>query len=349
MTTATSAPTAAQERAPGPSAKVQQTSLYAIEVALVATGLVLGLVVGADTLGLPTIWDSLVSPDGSHTSLIVRSVRLPRALLAMIVGGALAAAGAIMQGMTRNPLASPTIFGINAGAALAVVGGLAVSATLGTTTLVWLAFGGAAAAGGIVVLMAAVTRGGLTPFRLTIAGAAIAALLISVTQGLLVMSEQTLDQAKRWLVGSLANRALSELVTILPFVLLGVALAVAVARSLTTLSLGEDLSKALGVRTKLVKSGSAAAVVLLAGSAVAVAGPITFVGLAVPHITRYWVGLDYRRLIPHTVLQGAALVLLADALSRWVIRPQELPVGVVTAIVGGPIFVRLARRGMKQI
>lgn len=348
MTTTTAAPAAPQTTA-GPPGRLPQTTMYVIEFGLVAVGLVLCMVVGVDMLGLGTVWDSLWASDGSHTSLIVRSVRLPRALLAMTVGGGLAAAGALMQGMTRNPLASPTIFGINAGAALAVVAGLAVSASLSTSALVWLAFGGAAAAGSIVVLMAAVTRGGLTPFRLTIAGAAIAALLISVTQGLLVMSEQTLDQAKRWLVGSLSNRAMDELLSVLPFVVVGVVLAAAVARSLTTLSLGEDLSKALGVRTRLVKSGSAAAVVLLAGSAVAVAGPITFVGLAVPHITRYWVGLDYRRLIPHTILQGAALVLLADALARFAIRPQELPVGVVTAIVGGPIFVRLARQGMKQI
>jgi len=254
-----------------------------------------------------------------------------------------------MQGITRNPLASPAIFGINAGAALFVVAGITLWGVLSTGSLIWLAFAGGTVAGGVVFVLSSATAGASSPFRLTIAGAAMAALLTSVTQGLLVVNEQTLDAAKRWLVGSLEGRSFAHLFAIAPFVIVALILAIWAARSLTTLSLGEDVSKALGVRTALTKATSSVAVILLAGSAVAVAGPVSFVGLAVPHITRYFVGGDYRRVIPHTILQGGALVLMADALARWVIRPQDLPVGVVTALIGGPIFVHLARKGMKQV
>lgn len=226
---------------------------------------------------------------------------------------------------------------------------LIITGGVGISTSLWLGFAGAAIAGAVVYLMASLGPGGLTPFRLTVAGAAMSALFYSGTQGILVIDETTLDQAKRWLAGSLQGRSMDQAVTVLPFVLVGFALALGLTRSLTSLTLGDDMARSLGVRVGRIKGLAAVAVVLLAGSAVALAGPVAFVGLAIPHIVRYLVGTDYRRVIPHALLLGAALLVLADVVARMVIRPDELAVGVVTAIIGTPVFIHFARRNIKGV
>lgn len=314
-----------------------------VGLGLLGLSLLASILFGAADIGPATVWAALVAFDDSTDHLIIRTLRLPRALVAAAVGAALAVAGAIMQGLTRNPMADPGLLGIEAGAALAVV--LAVH-LLGVGSLAgyaWFAFAGAALAAAAVYALGAAGRGGPTPLKLTIAGAALAALVSSLTTAVLILDQQTLEQVRFWLAGSVAGRDLDLLRQAAPYLAVGLLLALALGRQITTLSLGDDLARGLGQRTGWVKTLSALAVVLLAGGSVAVAGPIGFVGLVIPHVVRFLVGVDYRWILPYAALLGATFLVLADVLARLVLRPQELPVGVMTALVGGPFFVALVR------
>lgn len=323
-------------------------------------GLVLGLLLllvcsvasialGAVALPLPTIYTAFTAFDGSSEHLIVRTVRLPRTLAGVTVGGALAVAGSIMQGLTHNPLAAPDILGIDAGAALAVV--VAINFFNGGSLSVYAgsAFLGAGIAALIVYLLGSLGRSGLTPLKLTVAGAALTAFLSSLTTGILVINQRTLDEIRFWLAGSVAGRDLNLLVQVLPYIAVGLLLALILSKQLTTLALGEDVAKGLGQQTAWVKVAATVSIVLLSGSSVAVAGPIGFIGLVVPHVVRFLVGVDYRWILPYAALAGAILLLLADIAARLIIQPQEIPVGIMTALVGAPMFIYLARRRVKQV
>lgn len=313
-------------------------------------GLLLGCLLGSILLGAAdiapgTVWQAVFQFDGSTEHLIIRTVRLPRAVLAVVVGAALAVAGAITQGLTRNPLAAPDILGINVGAALAMV--LAVF-WRGSGSYVGFAFAGAAIAAFTVYWLGSLGRSGLTPLKLVIAGAALSYLLSSLTTGVLILSQRTLDEIRFWLAGSLAGQDMATTLPVLPYIAVGLAASLALGRQLTLMSLGEDVAQGLGLQTVWVKVGSAIAVVLLAGSAVALAGPIGFVGLVVPHVVRFAVGVDYRWILPYAMITGGILLSVADTAARLVIRPQELPVGIMTAIVGAPFFIYLARSKIKR-
>lgn len=286
--------------------------------------------------------------ESSEEDLIVRTLRVPRALIAALVGASLAVAGAIMQGLTRNPLADPAILGIEAGAALAVVGAVFFLGASSLTTYALFAFAGAGLSAGLVYGLGSLGRGGMTPMRLTVAGAALAALLSSLTTAMLLLNQRTLEEIRFWLAGSVAGRDLNLLVQVLPYIGVGLLLALGLSRQITTLTLGDDVATGLGQRTAWVKVLAAVAVVLLAGSAVAIAGPIGFVGLVVPHVVRFFVGVDYRWILPYSILVGAVLLVSADIAARLVLRPQEVPVGVMTALVGAPFFVYLARWRVKR-
>jgi iron complex transport system permease protein len=247
-----------------------------------------------------------------------------------------------MQGLTRNPLASPGILGINAGAALAVVLTVFLLKTPTLTMYAWAAFFGAGLAAGLVYALSGLTRNGATPLTLTVAGAALSAVLSSLTTVVLVVNQRTLDEIRFWLAGSVGGRELGLYLQALPYLAVGLGIALLLGRQLTTLSLGEDVARGLGQRTRLVQVVAGLSVVLLAGGSVAVAGPIGFVGLVVPHVARLLVGTDYRWLLPYAAIGGGVLLLLADVAARVVILPQELPVGVMTALVGGPVFIYLA-------
>ncbi|MEA5451753.1 iron ABC transporter permease [Leptolyngbya sp. CCNP1308] len=308
--------------------------------------LLVSILLGAADIAPGTVWQSIVQFDGSTEHLIIRTVRLPRAILAVVVGAALAVAGAITQGLTRNPLAAPDILGINVGAALAMV--LAVFWRGSGGSYVGFAFGGAAIAAVTVYWLGSMGRSGLTPLKLVIAGAALSYLLSSLTTGILILSQRTLDEIRFWLAGSLAGQDIATMLPVLPYIAVGLAASLALGRQLTLMSLGEDVAQGLGLQTAWVKVGSAIAVVLLAGSAVALAGPIGFVGLVVPHIVRFAVGVDYRWILPYSMVAGAILLSVADTAARLVIRPQELPVGIMTALVGAPFFIYLARSKIKR-
>ncbi|WP_363326140.1 iron chelate uptake ABC transporter family permease subunit [uncultured Pseudokineococcus sp.] len=312
--------------------------------ALVAAAL-LSLAVGSRGISPGVVVEALLAPDRSSTDhLVVLDLRLPRTVVGLVAGTALGLAGAVMQGLTRNPLADPGLLGVNAGAATAVV--LAIS-VLGVTSpggYVWFALAGAAAAAVVVHLVAATGREGATPVKLTLAGAAVSALLLSLTTGVLVTDSATFDQFRFWQVGSLVGRDLSAVAAVLPVVAAGVLLALLLAPALDALQLGDDVARGLGQRTGAVRALGALAAVLLCGGATALAGPIAFVGLAVPHLVRALTGPAHRWLLPLSALVAPTLLLLADVLGRVVARPGEVQVGVVAALLGAPVLVALVRR-----
>lgn len=290
-------------------------------------------------------WDAFQNNNGSNEHLVIETVRLPRALIAAAVGSSLAIAGALMQTLTKNPLASPSIFGINAGAGFAVVIAVSLFQISHLQAFAWISFLGAAVAAISVYFIGSLGREGLTPMKLTLAGAAIAAMFSSFTQGFLVLSEVALEQVLFWLAGSIQGRKLEILVSVIPYLVVGWLGALLLASKLNVLSMGEDVAKGLGIRTGLLKIGIGIIVILLAGGSVAVAGPVGFIGIVIPHITRSIVGIDHKWVIPYSAFLGAILLLLADILARYVIMPEEVPVGVMTAIIGTPFFIYIARRG----
>ena len=310
--------------------------------------LVASVAYGAADISLNTIFAALTNFDGSANHLIIRTVRLPRSLVAILVGSALAVAGAIMQGLTRNPLADPAILGLEAGASLAVVAAIFLFGSSSLSNYVGFALIGAGVTAVAVYWLGSLGRGGLTPLNLTIVGTALTALFYSLTTGILIVSQQTLDEIRFWLAGSIAGRDFNMLIQVLPYILVGLVMAFALGRQITILNLSEDVAKGLGQSTAWVKAIAAVSVVLLAGSAVAIAGPIWFVGLVVPHIVRLVISVDYRWILPYTAIVGAILLLLADISGRVLLAPQELPVGIMTAIVGAPFFLYLARSKVKR-
>ena len=309
--------------------------------------LTLSLTLGAADISVGTVFAALFHPDGSLEQLIIRTVRLPRVLAGAVVGSALAVAGAIMQGLTRNPLASPSLLGVNAGASFAVVSAVLLLGSPPSTYALF-AFVGAAVAAVFVYALGSVGRGGATPLKLTLAGAVFTAFIGSFTTAILILSQSTLEQVRFWTAGSLAGREMPLLLGTTPYIFVGLVGAMFLGRQLTTLSLGDDVATGLGQNTAWLKVLAAGLVVLLAGGAVALAGPVGFVGLVAPHVVRFLVGVDYRWILPYSALLGGVLVTLADVGARLFIRPQELPVGVIMALVGAPFFVYLARTRVRR-
>lgn len=293
-------------------------------------------------------WEAFQNNNGSNEHLVIETVRFPRALIAAAVGSSLAIAGALMQTLTKNPLASPGIFGVNAGAGFAVVIGVTVFSINNLQAFAWVAFFGAAVAAIGVYVIGSVGREGLTPMKLTLAGAAMSAMFSSFTQGFLVINEAALEQVLFWLAGSVQGRKLEILTSVLPYLCVGWLGSFLIATKMNVLSMGEDVAKGLGLQTGLLKIGAAVVIILLSGGAVAIAGPIGFIGIVIPHITRAIVGIDHRWVIPFAGLLGGILLLIADILARYVIMPQEVPVGVMTAIIGTPFFIYIARRGFNS-
>lgn len=315
-----------------------------IGIGLLLVTMMLSIGFGAADIAPADVWAALFDFDATSTDhLIIRTLRVPRAAVAALVGASLAVAGAIMQGLTRNPLGDPGILGINTGAALAVVAAVFFF-NIGTLSLYALfAFAGAGITAVAVYGIGSLGRGGPTPLNLTIAGAALTALLSSFTTGVLILNQRTLEEVRFWLAGSVAGRDLDLLLQVSPYLVVGLILSFALGRQITTIALGEDVARGLGQQTGWIKGLSAVAVVLLAGGAVAVAGPIGFIGLVIPHVVRFIVGVDYRWILPYSAILGGVFLLVSDVGARLLLRPIELPVGVMTALIGGPFFVYLVR------
>lgn len=313
-------------------------------VAVLLGAALVSLVLGSRSLATVDVLRALLSDDGSDTAAIVRELRLPRTLLGVVVGGALGVAGAQLQGLTRNPLADPGLLGVSAGAALGVVAMGSVLGVGGATGQAWAALLGALGATAAVWVLGGAGRRGGSPLSLVLAGVAVTALLAAVTRVLVLVDVDTLDEYRFWAVGSLAGRELGLLSSVAPLLLLGGLLAVVTARTLDLLALGDDVAAGLGARTGWGRSGVVLSATLLTAGAVAVAGPLVFVGLVVPHLARAAVGPAHRWLLPTSALLGGALLLLADTLGRLVVRPAELQVGIITALVGAPVLIAVVRR-----
>ncbi len=329
---------------------------YALLLPGMAIGLILlilailwSITLGAANITPDTVFQALLHFDSAQYShVIIQTVRLPRVLSGVVVGAALAASGAMMQGLTRNPLADSGILGIQSGAAFAVVLTIIFLGNPPLSVYAVAAFIGAGIAATLVYAFASMGRSGATPLKLTLAGVILTAFASSFTTAILIRNRETLDKIRFWTAGSLSGREMPLLFQITPYLFVGLIGGMLISRQITTISLGDDVAKGLGQNTARVKVLAAVIIVLMAGGSVALTGPIGFVGLIVPHFVRVLVGVDYRWIIPYSAIFGGILVTVADVGARIVIRPQELPVGVVMAVLGAPFFIWLIRSRVKR-
>ncbi|MFD3811058.1 iron chelate uptake ABC transporter family permease subunit [Rhodococcus sp. NPDC058639] len=302
------------------------------------------IAVGARPMSFAEVYHAIAVNDGTETDLIVHSLRIPRTLLALIVGIALGVAGALIQGHTRNPLADAGLLGINAGAAFMVVLAIYLFGVTTPAQYLWFAFAGSLLSSIVVFGFASVGNGRSSPLSLALAGAAVAFFLQAMIQTIVLLDQTSLDGYRFWVVGSVAGRGMDVLWQVLPFLIAGLVVAIAGTPSLNVLSLGDDVARSLGTNIVLTRVVGIGAITVLTGAATAACGPIAFVGLIVPHIARAITGPDYRWLLPYAGLLGGVLLVLADVIGRIVVRPGELQVGIVLALIGAPFFIALVRR-----
>ncbi|WP_374196900.1 FecCD family ABC transporter permease [Streptomyces sp. ISL-100] len=303
---------------------------------------VASIAIGAKPLALGDVWHGLFHASGTGNDVIIQDVRVPRTILGVLVGAALGLSGAVMQGLTRNPLAKPGILGVNAGAAAAVVSAISFFGITSLTGYVWFSFAGA----GVVSVLVYILGGsrGATPVRLALAGTAMTAALYGYVNAVQLMDSAALERIRFWTVGSLASADMEIIGKVWPFIAVGVVLALLIARPLNAMEMGEDTAKALGAHLTRTRVLAMVAVTLLCGAATAACGPIVFIGLMVPHLVRTITGPDMRWILPYAAVLSPVLLLGSDVIGRVVARPSELQVGIVTALVGGPVFIHLVRR-----
>lgn len=321
-------------------------ALAGIAGALIVS-VVLSVMTGARSLSLPEWWRALVFPSPDPLTAIVWDMRIPRTLAGLAVGAAYGLAGALMQALTRNPLADPGILGVNAGAGIAVTLGVGLSGLTGVAGYQWFAFAGAVGATILVLAIGAAGRGPAHPVQLVLGGVAMAAVLSGVNRFLVLLDPDTFEVVRTWGVGSIAGVRLVELIPVLPAMGVACVLAFLLARPLDAMALGDDVASGLGVRIGWTRVGAVAAITLLAGSATAITGGIAFVGLMVPHLVRWGVGSSQRLILVGSLLAAPALVLAADVLGRVLAAPGEIEVGILTAVIGAPPLVALSRRGSR--
>lgn len=306
------------------------------------------LVFGIVETSWHTAIDAFTQFNGTNEHIVIKEVRVPRVLNALAVGMCLGIAGTLLQALTRNPIADVELFGLNAGAAFFVVVAITFFGISSLTQFTWIAFLGSAVSGVVVYLLGSLGRDGMTPVKLTLAGAAITALAASARHGMMVLNEKSVDEMLFWLSGSVGGRKLEFLTAVFPYMIVAWIIAFLLARPIQTLLMGDDVAKGLGQRTMMVKLAAGATIVLLSGSSVAVAGPIGFVGLVTPHLARFLVGIETRWVMLYSGLLGAALLLAADIGARFVAKPAEVPIGVMTALIGIPFFIYVARKGLDK-
>ncbi|MFJ7679812.1 FecCD family ABC transporter permease [Peribacillus sp. NPDC097198] len=309
-----------------------------------AISIILSVNFGAADLNYRDVFNALFEFDQNNSShVIIRELRFPRAIAAVCVGAALAVSGAIMQGMTRNPLADPSIMGVTAGSSFLIAIALAFLPGMTYIGLMMFSFAGAGLGAAIVFGITSLSRGGSTPVKLALAGSAIASLLSSLSTAIGIKFNVSKD-ISFWFVGSISSVQPQHISFALPFILGGLLLALFLSRSISILSLGEEVARGLGQNIPLIKFIGTIVVLLLTGAAVSIAGMIGFIGLVIPHIVRFLVGNDYRLIIPCSAVLGGTLLLISDILGRLVNPPFETPVGAITAIIGVPFFLYLARK-----
>ncbi|MFD0271315.1 FecCD family ABC transporter permease [Streptomyces sp. NPDC127106] len=310
--------------------------------AVLALVAVASIAVGAKQMPLEEVWHGLFHYAGTPSDVVVRDLRIPRTLLGLMVGVGLGLSGAVMQALTRNPLAEPGILGVNAGAAAAVVSAISFLGASSLTAFVWWALLGAAVVS-VVVYVLGGSRSA-TPVRLALAGTAASAALVGYINAVQLMDSKALDKLRFWTVGSLASANMDTVRHVAPFLVVGAVLALALGRPLNAMALGDDTARALGAHLTRTRIAAMVAVTLLCGAATAACGPIVFIGLMIPHLARIITGPDMRWLLAYSAVLSPVLLLGADVIGRVVTRPAELQVGIVTALIGGPVFIYLVRR-----
>ncbi|MDQ0091979.1 iron complex transport system permease protein [Paenibacillus anaericanus] len=312
-------------------------------------GIGLSVSFGAADIGFHVVWEAVFNFNPELTEhQIIQELRLPRVLGGAMVGASFAVAGAIMQGMTRNPLADSGLLGLNAGAGLMLAICFAFFPGLPFMYLIMYSFLGAGLGVGLVYGLGSLGKGGLSPVRLVLAGAALSALLGALSEGIALYFEVGQDLAF-WYAGGVAGMKWFQLKIMFPWITVAIAGAIALSRSITMLSLGEDIARGLGQRTHLVKLAGAVIVLILAGAAVSVVGAVGFIGLIIPHLTRKLVGVDYRWIIPCSAVLGSLLVIFADLGARMINPPYETPLGAIIALIGVPFFLYLARKERREL
>ncbi|MDR6437714.1 iron complex transport system permease protein [Paenarthrobacter nicotinovorans] len=313
-------------------------------VAALALVLWLSLVVGSKDVDLASLWPAITAYDGSPEHVIIRDLRLPRTVTGVLVGIALGLSGALIQALTRNPLADPGILGVNAGAGFFVVLGVAL---FGVTTIgeyIWFSFAGAVVATVGVYFIGSRGRGGATPLRLTLAGVALGAVLGGISSGITLLRPAVFESMRSWSAGTLSNRTWEIFTAVTPFIVVGALIALALARPLNAVAMGDDTAKSLGANITSTRVWTIVSVTLLCGAATAAAGPIGFVGLMIPHVSRWIVGPDQRWILAYTLVLSPVLLLVSDIAGRLVLRPAEMQVGIITAFIGAPVLIWLIRR-----
>ena len=316
---------------------------------LVALGVV-GLVAvasvafGTRSVGVSDILSALGGSEAASIAEAAVQKRVPRTFLALLVGAALGIAGTVMQGVTRNPLGDPGLLGVTMGASLAVVSGIAFFGLSAPAGFIWVAIAGAAVSAVFVYAVGSLGRGGPTPLKVALAGAATSAAFSSLISAILLPRIDVMNSFRFWQIGGVGGATYAKISQVLPFLIVGAIVCFACARGLNSLALGDDVASGLGERVAVTRIVAAIGAVTLCGAATAVAGPITFVGLVVPHVCRLVIGVDHRWLLPSSALVGAALLTAADVIGRLVARPAEVDVGIVTALVGAPFFIYIVRR-----
>ncbi len=323
--------------------RARRAPWIAVALGLLALAVLASIAFGARVV---SSHDVLTALNGGSDSVAQAAVakRIPRTLLAIVVGGSLGLAGTVLQGVTRNPLADPGLLGVTTGASLAVVSGIAFFGLSSSTAYIWVAIAGAAAAAAFVYAVGSLGRGGATPLKLALAGATTSAAFSSLISAILLPRIDVMDQFRFWQIGGVGGATYPKLLQIAPFLVVGLLICFATARGLNSLALGDDVAAGQGewvARTRVIAFVGA---VTLCGAATAVAGPIVFVGLIVPHVCRLVVGIDHRWLLPGSAVVGALLLTVADVIGRVVARPAEVDVGVVTAFIGAPVFIYIVRR-----
>ncbi|MER5886014.1 iron chelate uptake ABC transporter family permease subunit [Streptomyces sp. NPDC001941] len=313
-----------------------------VAVALLLVVCVASIAVGSRTIPLGDVWQGLFHSSGRGDDVIIHDMRVPRTVLGLLAGAALGLSGAVMQGLTRNPLAEPGLMGINAGASAAVVTAISFLGITSVSGYVWFAFVGAAVVSVVVYLLGGSRSS--TPVRLALAGTAATAALFGYVNAVQLLDSAALERLRFWTVGSLASADAATIEKVAPFIGVGVLLALAIARPLNAMELGDDTARALGTHLNRTRVLAMLAVTLLCGAATAACGPIMFVGLMVPYLVRSFTGPDMRWILPYAMVLSPVLLLAADVIGRVVTRPGELQVGIVTAVIGGPVFIHLVRR-----
>ncbi|GHB62309.1 iron ABC transporter permease [Streptomyces xanthochromogenes] len=329
---------------PAPTAKrrtLRAAGLFASVGVLVLVA-VASIAIGAKPMPLGDVWHGLLHSSGTANDVLIHDVRVPRTLLGLLVGAALGLAGAVMQALTRNPLAEPGILGVNAGAAAAVVSAISFLGVTSLTGYVWFAFLGAGVVSSAVYLLGGSRAA--TPVRLALAGTAASAALYGYINAVQLTDSAALNQLRFWQVGSLAAADAATVTKVAPFILVGIVVALLLARPLNAMAMGDDTARALGARPTRTRVLSMAVITLLCGAATAACGPIVFIGLMVPHIVRAITGPDLRWVLPYAAVLSPVLLLGSDVVGRVITRPAELQVGIVTALIGGPVFICLVRR-----